>query len=41
MKDRAIARLLLEDDDIHKMPPSRFYTLSEAERDLLIEQLRR
>ncbi len=39
MKDKAIARLGLDDDNVRKMPPARFYTLSDSERDLLITEL--
>jgi len=39
IKDEAIMRLLLPDDDIRKMPPTRFHTLSEAEIDLVVDEL--
>lgn len=38
-KDEAIARLRLPDTDRHKMPPVRFHELSDAERDLVIQEL--
>lgn len=40
-KDRAIERLQLPDGDIYQMPPSRFYTLSDAERQLVIQELQK
>jgi hypothetical protein len=40
-KDLAIARLQLEDGDVHKMPPVRLHVLSTAERDLAIQELAR
>jgi hypothetical protein len=38
-KDTAIFRLNLPDTDARKMPPPRFHTLSDAERDLVINEL--
>jgi hypothetical protein len=38
-KDLAIARLMMPDADAHKMPPVRFHSLSDAERDLAIQEL--
>ncbi len=38
-KDEAIRRLQLPEDDIERMPPQRFHTLSPAEIDLVIEAL--
>lgn len=38
-KDAAIARLQLPDTDRKKMPPVRFHVLSDAERDLVIQEL--
>jgi len=38
-KDEAIKRLQLPDTDRHKMPPVRFHVLSDAERDLVIQEL--
>lgn len=40
-KDLAIARLRLDDSDIHKMPPVRLHVLVDAERDLAIQELAR
>ena len=34
-------KLMLPDTDRHHMPPARFHTLSDAERDLVIEELRK
>jgi hypothetical protein len=39
IKTKAILRLQLPDDDIAKMPPARFHTLSDAEIDLVIDEL--
>ena len=39
IKNEAIRRLQLPDDDIEKMPPLRFHTLSDAEIDLVIDEL--
>jgi hypothetical protein len=39
VKDEAIRRLQLPDDDIDRMPPLRFHTLSDAEIDLVIDEL--
>jgi hypothetical protein len=39
IKNEAIRRLQLPDDDIQKMPPVRFHTLSDAEIDLVIDEL--
>jgi hypothetical protein len=41
VKDEAIARLMRPDDDRRRMPPSRFHELSDAERDLVIQELSR
>jgi hypothetical protein len=41
VRDAAIRRLQLPDADRKKMPPTRFHTLSDAERDLVIEELSR
>jgi hypothetical protein len=38
-KDLAIQRLMMDDTDRHRMPPSRFHTLSDAERALVIQEL--
>lgn len=38
-KDEAIFRLRLPETDIRHMPPARFHTLSDAERDLVIQEL--
>jgi hypothetical protein len=38
-KDLAIQRLMMDDSDRHRMPPSRFHTLSDPERDLVIQEL--
>ena len=40
-KDAAIARLMLPESDAKHMPPARFHTLSDAERDLVIAELSR
>jgi hypothetical protein len=40
-KDEAIKRLLLPDTDRRKMPPPRFHVLSDAERQLAIDELKR
>lgn len=39
IKAKAIVRLQLPEDDIEKMPPVRFHQLSEAEIDLVIDEL--
>jgi mono/diheme cytochrome c family protein len=39
VRDTAIARLRKPDTDRKKMPPPRFHALSDAERDLVIEEL--
>lgn len=39
VRDEAIRRLRLPDEDRKKMPPTRFHALSDAERDLVIEEL--
>ena len=39
VKLKAILRLQLPDDDIDKMPPTRFHTLSDEEIDLVIDAL--
>jgi len=39
VKDKAILRLQLTDDDRRKMPPPRFHALSPAEIDLVIAEL--
>ena len=39
IKDEAIQRLMLPSDDIDKMPPERFHQLSQAEINLVIEEL--
>ena len=39
IRDEAILRLKLPDADRKKMPPTRFHSLSDAERDLVIEEL--
>jgi hypothetical protein len=38
-KDRAIERLLRPADDRRRMPPVRFHDLTDAERDLVIQEL--
>jgi len=38
-KDLAIQRLMMDDTDRHRMPPSRFHSLSDAERALVIQEL--
>jgi len=38
-KDLAIQRLMMPDADIRLMPPNRFYTLSDADRQLIIDEL--
>ena len=38
-KDEAIRRLMLPETDAKHMPPARFHTLSDAERDLAIQEL--
>ena len=38
-KDEAIHRIQLADGDAKKMPPARFHVLSDAERDLVIQEL--
>jgi hypothetical protein len=38
-KDEAIKRLRLPTSDRHHMPPTRFHELSDAERDLVIQEL--
>ena len=40
-KQLAIQRLMLPDTDAHHMPPVRFHTLSDAERQLVIDELSR
>ena len=40
-RDTAIDRLMMPDGDIRKMPPERFYTLSDAERQKVIDELSR
>jgi mono/diheme cytochrome c family protein len=40
-RDEAIRRLQLPDADRRKMPPARFHSLSDAERDLVIAELSR
>jgi hypothetical protein len=40
-KDAAIARLMLPVTDAHHMPPVRFHELSQAERDLAIQELQK
>jgi hypothetical protein len=40
-KDLAIMRLQLPETDARHMPPARFHTLSDAERDLVIQELSR
>lgn len=40
-KDEAIRRLQLPDTDIQKMPPPRYHSLSDAERDLVIGELQK
>jgi hypothetical protein len=40
-KDEAIKRLMLPDSDRRKMPPARFHVLSDAERQLVIDELKR
>ena len=39
VKDKAIQRMMLSDENVRKMPPARFHTLSDAERDLVIQEL--
>jgi hypothetical protein len=39
VRDEAIRRLQLPDTDRRKMPPERFHALSDAERDLVIQEL--
>lgn len=39
VKDLAIERLLLPDEDRRKMPPPRFHELTDAQRDLVIQEL--
>ena len=39
VRDKAIERLMMPDEDVRKMPPARFHTLSDAERDLAIQEL--
>ena len=39
VKDKAIERLQLPDDDIDKMPPQRFHSLSQDEIDAVIAEL--
>jgi uncharacterized protein YlaI len=39
VKNEAIRRLQLPDDDIDRMPPMRFHTLSDAEIDLVVDVL--
>jgi hypothetical protein len=39
VKAEAIRRLQLPEADLHRMPPRRFHTLSDAERQLAIEAL--
>jgi len=38
-KDLAIERLTMPQADIRHMPPQRFYTLSDAERQLVVDAL--
>lgn len=38
-KDQAIARMMLPETDARHMPPARFHVLSDAERDLVIDEL--
>jgi len=40
-KDEAIKRLMLPDTDRRKMPPARFHVLTDAERQLVIDELQR
>lgn len=40
-KDLAIERLMMPDGDIRKMPPDQFYTLTDSERQMLIDELSR
>ncbi|MDB4956607.1 MAG: hypothetical protein JWO36_4176 [Myxococcales bacterium] len=40
-KDLAVARLMLPTTDAHHMPPVRFHELSQAERDLAIQELQK
>lgn len=39
IKNEAIRRLQLPDDDIQKMPPVRFHTLSDAQIQMVIDEL--
>jgi hypothetical protein len=39
IKDKAIERLMLPDDDRRAMPPRRFHDLTPAQRDLVIQEL--
>ena len=39
IKDMAIQRLMMPDGDARKMPPTRFHELSDAERQLAIDEL--
>lgn len=39
IKDEAIRRLQLPDDDIQRMPPLRFHTLSDDQIDMVIDEL--
>jgi hypothetical protein len=39
VKDEAVRRLMLPVDDIERMPPERFHTLSDADKNLLIQEL--
>jgi hypothetical protein len=38
-KDEAIRRLMLPDDNAQKMPPPQFHSLSDSERDLVVQEL--
>ena len=38
-KQLAIQRLMKADTDVHKMPPVRFHVLSDAERQLVVDEL--
>ena len=38
-RDLAIQRLMMPEADIRKMPPNRFYSLGDAERQLVIDEL--
>jgi hypothetical protein len=40
-KDEAIRRIQLGDDDRHKMPPVRFHTLGDADKQLVIQELQK